>query len=132
MATFKDVIRAYAQPVETPGGADEISSRRPRQRPPFDAERLRADLQRVRTTYMVWFTICIGMAVIAIAAGLTLALNQAGPAAVPVSVSGLSTCGLLAITARLLRTRGQIDLLLTLASGLDREILRAIVSAIRL
>jgi hypothetical protein len=63
--------------------------------------------------------------------GIVLALNKVGTNAVPLSVSGLSTCGLLAITARLLKTRGQIDLLLTLASSLDRDALRTVVAAIR-
>ena len=133
MMTFRDVIRTYAPAVQSSLGSDENGRRRdkPPQRVPVDAARLRTDLERVRTSYMIWFTICIGVAIIAMAGGIMLALNRAGSNPLPLSVSGLSTCALLGVTARLLKTRGQIDLLLTLAGALDRDALRTVVAAIR-
>lgn len=130
MITLRDVIRSYVPAVEVNGGADDNVRRRP-PRPPLDAKRLRKDLERVRTNYAIWFTVAISMAVVAMGTGIVLAFNRVGTTAMPLSVSGLSTCGLLGITARLLKTRGQIDLLLTLAGSLEGDTLQTVIKAIR-
>lgn len=133
MTDLMALLREYAEPIEVMAGADDSEKPPPPPTNRFNAKQLRADLERIRRSQGVWFSVCISAALIVAAGALLLALWQVGKPSVPVTagVGGVSGCMVaLTFAARLLKRRAQTDLLIALAGMMDPDTLQTIVAAL--
>lgn len=133
MIDLKTLLREYTEPIEVMAGADDTENPPPPRLNRFNAKQFRADLESIRRSQGIWFSVCISGALVVAAGTLLLALWQVGRPSVPVTagVGGVSGCMVaLTFAARLLKRRAQTDLLIALAGMMDPDTLQTIVAAL--
>src|SRR4051812_33129279 len=126
MKRLRGVLQSYSKPITlggdpTPGALG------------FSAERLTADLQAVSRSNEYYFGICVVMVValfLVMLLVVTRSLTSPDTVKVAIGAFGLSGAGIVRLMIGLWREKVATDVLITLSTTIERELLRSIVEVL--